>query len=84
MTEGPILHVLIFMAIILRLVIGHVALTNKYCREVEILLKSKVEKKVNMLFSVKSIVLLIKYNLKLNNFLISMANVKSQVDFLTC
>lgn len=51
MTEGPILHFITFLGIILRLVIRCVALTDKRKhREVKALLKSNVLKKVNMLF----------------------------------
>lgn len=53
MTKGPIFHVITFLGIILRLVIGHVALTDKKCREAETLLKSTVDKKRLMCFPVK-------------------------------
>lgn len=82
MTEGPILYFITFLDIIL--VIACVVLIEKRKhREGEMLLKSTVQKKVNMLSpnSVNYMALLIKSNLEFKNFYFSMANVKFHVDF---
>lgn len=66
MAGDPILHFITFLGIILRLIIKSIVLTDlkQSTQRSRNPSKSNVEKKVNMLYSFKDMVLFTKYNLK--------------------